>query len=272
MQRVGEHPVPVGPLAVRWQAWQLDDVPAGAVTGARIALENAGSAPWRSTKDEGVLLSYHWLDERGNAIVWDGIRTALPGLVQPGEGVELTAQVRAPIPPGRYRLAFDLVREHRYWLAELGNAALEVDVEVRPRIEQRALAVRGGDPEALANQEEQLVPEPEATAVAHVAPGLVPAPDWSRRLLDAHAEGFGIVGGSVDDGRRIRRRSSALEPYAPGRGRIPDFPHPLVCPSVLVGVEVEWLEPTAGLPTLAPPRGQHEEPWLYDARIALRRS
>jgi hypothetical protein len=271
MQRVGEHPVPVGPLAVRWRAWQLDDVGAGALTGARIALENAGSAAWRTTRDEGVLLSYHWLDERGNAIVWDGIRTALPDLVAPGEAVEVDAQVRAPIPPGRYRLAFDLVREHQYWLAELGNAALELDIDVRPRIEQRALAVRGGDPEALANQEEPLVSEAEAVAVAHLAPGLAPAPDWSRRVLDAHAEGFGIVGGSIDDGRRIRRRSSPLEPYTPGRGRIPDFPHPLVCPSVVVGVEVEWLEPVAGLPTLAPPRGQNAEPWLYDGRIALRR-
>jgi hypothetical protein len=271
MQRVGEHPVPVGPLAVRWRAWQLDDVRAGALTHAHLALENAGSAAWRSAADDGVLLSYHWLDERGNAIVWDGIRTELPDQAPPGSAVELEASLRAPIPPGRYRLAFDLVREHRYWLAELGNAPLELDVDVRPRIDRRALAVRGADEATLADQEEPAVPEAEAVAIAHLAPGLVPAPDWTRRVLDAHAEGFGIVAGSVDSGRRIRRRRSALEPYAPGRGRIPGFPNPLVCPSVLVGVAADWVEPVAGLPALAPPRGQHQEPWVYDGRIELRR-
>ena len=34
------------------------------------------------------------------------------------------------MPPGRHRLAFDLVLEHRYWLSEIGNSMLEVDVEV----------------------------------------------------------------------------------------------------------------------------------------------
>src|SRR5262245_39548557 len=259
MQRVGEHPVPVGPLAVRWQAWGLDDVRAGAFATARLALANAGSAAWRSNDTEGVLLSYHWLDERGNAIVWDGIRTRFAAAVPAGGAVEVAAQVRAPIPPGRYRLAFDLVREHRYWLAELGNAALELDVDVRPRIDRRALAVRGTDPGTLAGQEEPVVPEAEAVAVAHLAPGPAPAPDWPRCGLDAHAGGFGIVAGSIDAHRRIPRRGSALEPYAPGRGRIPGFPHPLVCPSVLVGVAADWVEPVAGLPALAPPRGQHEE-------------
>ena len=31
-----------------------------------------------------IAASYHWLDEHGNAIVWDGLRTALPGTIQPG--------------------------------------------------------------------------------------------------------------------------------------------------------------------------------------------
>src|SRR5262245_58917049 len=269
MQRVGEHPVPVGPLAVRWQAWGLDDVRAGAFATARLALANAGSAAWRSNDTEGVLLSYHWLDERGNAIVWDGIRTRFAAAVPAGGAVEVAAQVRAPIPPGRYRLAFDLVREHRYWLAELGNAPLELELDVRPRIDRRALAVRGADPQALAAQDEPAVPEQEAVAVAYLAHGLVPVPDWTRRVVDAHTEGYGIVSGSVAPGRRLRR--GALEPYAPGRGRIPDFPHPLVCPSVVVGAPAEWLEPLAGLPALAPPRGPNEEPWVYDGRIALRR-
>jgi hypothetical protein len=38
------------------------------------------------------------------------------------------------MPPGRYRLAFDLVNEGRYWFRELGNERLELDVDVLPGI------------------------------------------------------------------------------------------------------------------------------------------
>ena len=60
-----------GPLGVRWGDWTLDGPQAGALTTARVELENAGSVAWR----DGIFLSYHWLDDRGNPIVWDGLRT-----------------------------------------------------------------------------------------------------------------------------------------------------------------------------------------------------
>ena len=102
-----EHPVPAGPLAVRWHVYELDPVHAGAVTHAHVVVENAGTAPWRDLN-----ASYHWLDDRGNPIVWDGIRHAVGA--SPGERVECDLEVRGPIPPGRYRLASDLVDEHRF--------------------------------------------------------------------------------------------------------------------------------------------------------------
>ena len=101
MERVGEHPVPAGPLAVRWLAYELTAPRAGALGAARVVLENAGSAAWRSRGREGVQVAYHWLDERGNAIVWDGLRTGFERPVEPGERVELATAVRAPFPPGR---------------------------------------------------------------------------------------------------------------------------------------------------------------------------
>ena len=77
MERVGEHPVPVGPLAVRWLGHDLPELRAGVAAPARVALRNDGTATWRSRGESGVQLSYHWLDDRGNAIVWDGPRVAL---------------------------------------------------------------------------------------------------------------------------------------------------------------------------------------------------
>lgn len=262
MERVGEHPVPVGPLAVRWLGYELPELRAGESAPARVALRNGGSATWRSRRATGVQLSYHWLDDRGNAIVWDGPRVAFERPVAPGEEVEIETLLRAPQPPGRYRLAFDLVEESRFWFGEIGSSPLELDVDVLPRIAERRLAVvvhGGDDPQtaaALAAQDEPFV-ERDPVATAHLVAGAVPEPDWSRRVLDAHAEGFVAVGGSIDSPER------ALRPWAPGGGRNPAFAQPLLLPSLLAGREPgEHM----GLPAYVPA----DEPWLFDGRIRLR--
>jgi hypothetical protein len=262
MERVGEHPIPAGPLAVRWLAYDLPELRAGAETAARVALRNAGTATWRSRRESGVQLSYHWLDDRGNAIVWDGPRVDFERPVAPGEEVEVETLVRAPQPPGRYRLAFDLVEEYRFWFAEVGSSPLELEVEVAPRISERRLAVvvHGGDDDAttiaLAAQQEPFVGE-SPVATAHLVAGALPEPDWSTRVLDAHAEGFAAVGGSIET------RDRSLRPWAPGGGRNPAFANPLLLPSLLTGIEPSEHE---GLPAYEP----DGEPWIFDGRIRLR--
>jgi hypothetical protein len=264
MERIGEHPVPAGPLAVRWLAYELAEQRAGVATRARVRLENAGSAPWRSRGREGVQLASHWLDPLGNAIVWDGTRASFPEVVLPGETVELESPVVAPRPPGSYRLAFDLVEEFRFWFAELGSAPLDLPVEVKPRIDERRLAVRvhdTSDPEleaALAAQEEPLVDE-GSVAIAHLVPGTIPAPDWSRLLLDAHAEGYAAVGPAIETESRADRRR--LAPWSPGGGRNPRFDNPLLLPSLLVGLEPLEHE---GLPAYAGPDR------LFEGRAVVR--
>jgi hypothetical protein len=262
--------VPAGPLAVRWGE-RLDVPPlrAGALSVARLEFENAGSATWVPDGPRRVCVGYHFLDELGNPIVWDGLWTRLPGTIEPGQKAEAEVKVRAPLGRGRYRLAFDLVADNRLWFSEVGNPQPEVVADVQPRIARRALAVRGADEGALDGLEEPVTAdESGAEAIAYLGPGVVPAPDWSQRLLDAHAEGYAAVGGSIEVmGSLMRRGPGELEPWAPGSGRIPGFAHPLLCPSVLVELEPEWADPVAGLPALRPP---DDEPWLYDGRIALR--
>ena len=212
MERVGEHSVPAGPLATRWLAYELGHARAGVPVQARLQLANAGSAPWRSRAKEGIQLSYHWLDPLGNPIVWDGVRASLPRIVQPGEEIELETTVLAPRPPGRYRLAFDLVNEHRFWFEELGSTPLDIAVDVRPRIDERRLrVVIHGEPDAeteaaLAAQDEPTATT-DAVAVAHLVAGALPATDWSRLLLDAHAEGYAAVGGAVEPGGGLGARA-----------------------------------------------------------------
>jgi hypothetical protein len=225
-----------GPLVARWRMLERAPVQAGAFQLATVEVENAGTAAWRTRgAEDGLFLSYHWLDERGNPIVWDGVRTPLERTVEPGESLRQGLALRAPIPPGRYRLAVDLVEEHRFWLAELGNTPFEEDVDVARRDASEARA---------------FLPE-----------GAEPADDWHARVRELHEEGYAAVGGAVE----VRRGPPELAPYAPGGGRHPRFPHPLVCPSLLPGLEPN--EEVAGLPAYRPDR---DEPSMFDGRLVIR--
>ena len=224
-----------GPLAVEWGDWSLEPPHAGTTGAARVELANTGTLAWGDT----IFLSYHWLDDRDNPIHWDGIRTAVPPL-GPGERAEVATCVRAPIPPGRYRLAFDVVAEHRAWFSELGSPMLSSDHDVAERIV-----------------------EPNA----NVPDWVERAPDWDARVRAAHADGYSVVAGAIEwDGRLLDRRPRELAPYQPGPGRIPGFAAPLLCPSVAPGVKLEQLEDVAGLPAFAAPL---DEPWVYDGRIVI---
>ncbi len=273
------HHVPAGPLAVRWLAYELPPQRAGAVSVGRLELENAGSAAWRSRPGTDIHLSYHWLDGRGNPIVWAGHFILLPDRVAPGQRVDAYVTVRAPVPPGTYRLAFDLVNEGRYWFHEVGNSRLELDVEVLPRLERRSLAVavapgprelEEATRQALERQEEPVSRGPAAAATAYLSAGCRPAPDWSSRLLDAHAEGYAAVAGSiaVEGGPVARRRAGReLVPWQPGFGRSPAWTRPLVCPSILTGVDATPAPGPGGLPALDP--GALDDPTLCDGRIRV---
>jgi hypothetical protein len=216
------------PLVPRWRSVEHGTIEAGAAHTARVVVENAGSAPWRTRGHEsGLFISYHWLDERGNPIVWDGDRTPLERVVHPGSTLEQEFVVHGPIPPGRYRFAVDLLEEHRFWLAELGEPALEEEVEVVPR-DASGARVYGASPDG----------------------------DWLARAQALHAEGYGAVGGAV----------AGLRGYAPGGGRNPRFPHPLVCPSLLPPLEPNC--DVEGLPAWQP---EDNEPFMFDGRLVLRR-
>jgi hypothetical protein len=203
-----------GPLVARWRSLEHGMVEAGALVDATAVIENAGTAPWRTRgPEDGLFLSYHWLDERENPIVWDGRRTPLERVVEPGGELRQTIAIRAPIPPGRYRLALDLVEEHRFWLAELGNEPYTEDVDVLER-DASAARVFGAEPDT----------------------------EWLERAHALHREGFAAVGGAID--------ARNFDAYPTGGGRHPRFPHPLVCPSLLPPLEPNT--EVAGLPAYRP--------------------
>ena len=229
-----------GPLSVRWGALPTLEPPhAGA--SPRRGRRSRTPAPCRGASGS----SSPTTGSTSAATRSSGTASArAPPPLAPGERATVEAASARRSRPGRTGFAFDLVAEGRAWFSELGGAELAADVEVAAaRRASRALDLPAGSSRA---------------------------DDWARARRRRARRGL--------RGRRRRdrlgrgalhRRPRALEPYEPGAGRVPGFSAPLLCPSVLDGVELERLPDVAGLPAYAAPR---DEPWIYDGRIVLHES
>lgn len=98
----------------------LKTTPWGALFGGgdqlvvNVALTNSGQHPFVSSTGFGsVFMSYHWNDAKGATVV-DGIRSALPGPVQPGQTVDV--DIVSPVPPqGGLTLRLSPVQEGCAW-------------------------------------------------------------------------------------------------------------------------------------------------------------
>ena len=116
-------------------------MPAGTVTTVPITVRNTGLRDWPDLGDNPVHLSYHWVAPDGEEIlVWDGARTRLPGAVAAGETVTLPAVIDGRVPPGRYRLQWDLVQEQISWSSTLGAETATTWVEVEHRDDAPVIA------------------------------------------------------------------------------------------------------------------------------------
>ncbi|MFO7566491.1 MAG: sulfatase-like hydrolase/transferase [Enhygromyxa sp.] len=110
-------------------------------TRVELELQNLGTEAW--SEETGDHLAYHWLDEHGEVVERDGRRTSFKQPVAPGERVVVAARLRGPAKPGRYRLQWELVREHERWYgppAQLG-AGLAWQPQQLPPTRVRGLAI-----------------------------------------------------------------------------------------------------------------------------------
>jgi glycosyl transferase-like sugar-binding protein len=89
---------------------------------------NRGSErwPWDPDLNPMIRAAYRWCLPGGRYFVTEGMRTAFPCEVQPGDAVILPLHVRAPGRAGRYLLEVDVVHEHVRWF----GTALRVPVDV----------------------------------------------------------------------------------------------------------------------------------------------
>ena len=97
---------------------QALELATGSESSVPITVTNTGRLPWDSEATPPLLLSYHWLTDRGDRFVtFEGERTAFPDRVLPDATATVAVRVRAPRHPGRYRLEWDLVQEGRLWFS-----------------------------------------------------------------------------------------------------------------------------------------------------------
>jgi hypothetical protein len=84
-----------------------------------VKLANRSESILSSIPPHLVPVSYHWRAE-DNAVIFDGLRTRLPGGVEPGETPDMQASVQAPQKPDRYRLLI-LVQEGCCWCDDIAK-------------------------------------------------------------------------------------------------------------------------------------------------------
>ena len=110
------------------------EMKSGKTVAADLTVKNISPVTWPSKPDNqgryAVNLSYHWLNRKGEAVVFDGLRTPLPRDLKPGESADLKAAIQAPAISGRYLLEVTLVQERSAWFPEKGGAKLVLPVNV----------------------------------------------------------------------------------------------------------------------------------------------
>lgn len=125
-----------GQLVPAYGAGYSSGVPSAAIasttTSVPIIVTNNSNFTWSAAGANPVTLSYHWSTPAGATVVWDGLRTKLAADLQPGQSVQLQANLRFPSAAGTYTLRWDLVHEGISWFSGKGVAAAAKQIEVSP--------------------------------------------------------------------------------------------------------------------------------------------
>lgn len=106
-----------------------------------VEVSNEGGIPWLTFGQHPVTISYRWQAADGSIVVPDGLHTALPQPVPPGQQVRVEMLVLSPPAPGNYRLHIDLVEEGFAWFSDKQVEPLVVSLTYRPDTAPRATLV-----------------------------------------------------------------------------------------------------------------------------------
>jgi GT2 family glycosyltransferase len=90
---------------------------------ASTIVKNTGKETWKTpTTDLNPLnISYVWKKHDGKIVTREGKRTSLTRPVKPGNQLEIDVHIVTPKEPGDYVLELHLIKEHQFWLSEIGG-------------------------------------------------------------------------------------------------------------------------------------------------------
>ena len=231
-----------GPLVVRWHALERAPVEAGSLQQATVEVENAGSATWRTRgPKDGLFVAYHWLDERGNPIVWDGRRTPLDRRRRARR--DAAPAVRRCAPRSRRAATGSPSTSSRSTASGSPSSATR-------RSRRRSTSCRATRPPRARSCPTARSPHRTGTS--------------SPRAL--HAEGYSAVGGAVEP----RARAAAAQERGARAVRARRRPPPAVPASARLPLAPAAARAerrggrTAGL------RARGDEPSMFDGRLVVR--
>ena len=97
-----------------------------------VEIHNRGEQAWVGDLSRPIKASYHWIDQNGTPVVFDGVRTPVPESgIPPKQVVRVEMAVVAPAVPGRYVLVLTILQERVAWLEEKGFEPARLEVDVR---------------------------------------------------------------------------------------------------------------------------------------------
>ena len=108
---------------------------AGQSGTARVEITNLSQSQWEFATTEpdhrgSVRLSYHWYNDSGKVIQWDGESTSLPHDLRPSDSVTVDMRIFAPFEAGTHTLEITLVHEGIGWFDQNGGGSARSSVEV----------------------------------------------------------------------------------------------------------------------------------------------
>jgi len=111
----------------------------GQSTTVDVKVTNMSNLRWMSVAaadsnvtPNSVALSYHIRTSDNLILVWDGLRTVLPGnIIEPMHEILLHAKIRAPNFPGKYIIEYDMVQEGVSWFSPKGAQTTSITLEVK---------------------------------------------------------------------------------------------------------------------------------------------
>jgi hypothetical protein len=156
IEALSEH-APVAPLSKRREEIKLQtgahqgvitlvgkagSLYAGRPAKIHVIVENLSAMTWVSGEVQPVFACYHWIDQAGNVIIYDGIRSRLPEAILPASRKQVPVSIIPPPVAGDYTLEVTLVHEQVTWMEEDGLTTLRLDLTVDPSLSESGLKIQ----------------------------------------------------------------------------------------------------------------------------------